>query len=182
MQSSYGSYKIAKNLSQADLEVILAAFVKLRDDMVKFEAEKQKFYAEERKRDSKNAELWAEQSIRNTVNEILLRVSGQRPKSTTDSLEFENFSPLDPHDFSRLKHAIGTNQSMEIVTKALDSMVAHRNMPVDWKMHELNRRVLAIQKLFDRHSNLQKTFLEQYTVIRNYESLKSQFPDRFQDL
>jgi hypothetical protein len=61
-------------------------------------------------------------------------------------------------------------------------LVAHRNMPVDWKMHELNRRVLAIQKLFDRHSDLQRTFLEQYTVIRNYESLKSQFPDRFQDL
>ena len=56
MQPSYGSYKIfAKNLSQADLEAILAAFVKLRDDIVKFEAEKQIFYAEERKRNSKKA-------------------------------------------------------------------------------------------------------------------------------
>ena len=181
-RSSCGPYKIAKSVSQTELEEILAAFVKLRDDMAKLEAEKQKFYAEERKRDSKNAEIWAEQSIRNTVNEILLRVSGQRPKSTTDSDDCKNFSPLDPHDFRRLKHALGTDRSMEIVTKALDSLVDHRNMPVHWKMHELNKRVLVIQKLFDRHSNLQGTFSEQYTVIQNYESLKSLFPDRFQDL
>ena len=182
MRSTRGSYKIADDLSQTDLEEILAAFVKLQDDFEKAEAERQKFYEEERKRDSKNAEIWAEQSIRNTVNEILLRISGQRLKSTADSVEFKNFSPLGPDDFSRLKDAIGTDHNMEIVKKALDSLVDHRNMPVHWKMHELNKRVLTIQKLFDRHSDLQRTFIEQYTVIRNYESLKSLFPDRFQDL
>ena len=61
------------------------AFKKFRGDLQTFEAKlenRQDLYSEERKRDSKNAEIFAQQSIRNDVNEILLWISCQPSKST----------------------------------------------------------------------------------------------------
>ena len=61
------------------------AFKMFRGDLQKFEAKlanRQDLYSEERKHDSKDSEIWAQQSIRNDVNEILLWISCQPSKST----------------------------------------------------------------------------------------------------
>jgi hypothetical protein len=173
--SSSDARELQKNQLLSTLAVLN---VKLMNDRASFESK--------RKSSSDNTTadiaIWAGQIIRGSSNEILMRVARQQPKSRTKSRIFDRFAVTYKDEFQRLKSVIAPQKDDAAVIEDLNTMVTHRNVSIHCNVLQLNERVLAIRRLFCEYSNLQRTFFKQYTIIQNYERLKSLFSDQFQDL
>ena len=126
-----------------------------------------------------DAQVWAELSIKNTANEILMRIARDQPKKKDASSMFTKFSKDHEDDFRSLKARIGCGRSVPVFIEFLDSLVLARNLTVNCKVVELDENVSRLQKLAEQRPSLQHKFVNQYTIIDNYQIFKSMFPSCF---